>query len=289
MLIVIAAIAVSPVAKNYIEKHDRELIGRSIRMERLRMNIFTGRLRIEGLRIGGSEDSTTFFRLDSFEMRMRLWPLLGNRVLVKKISFAGPDVKIYQRGNAFSFDDITAVAATPEKTSKPWEIGIYDISIRNGRVFYKDLALDAEWGMNDLNLHIPGVYFSGEKTDVGAVLNFAEGGSLSTDVGYNIESSEFDIGIRLQDFALAGTLPYFRPPVGRQPPARQYATSAFAHDRGYGFAGGLRPARPAAAARGGRRYAGRKTRRGRSGQNALRLRPHLRFGTLGAVRNDARR
>lgn len=107
-LIVIAAIAVSPVAKNYIEKHDRELIGRSIRMERLRMNIFTGRLRIEGLRIGGSEDSTTFFRLDSFEMRMRLWPLLGNRVLVKKISFAGPDVKIYQRGNAFSFDDITA-------------------------------------------------------------------------------------------------------------------------------------------------------------------------------------
>ena len=165
MLIVIAAIAVSPVAKNYIEKHDRELIGRSIRMERLRMNIFTGRLRIEGLRIGGSEDSTTFFRLDSFEMRMRLWPLLGNRVLVKKISFAGPDVKIYQRGNAFSFDDITArfagdttaVAATPEKTSKPWEIGIYDISIRNGRVFYKDLALDAEWGMNDLNLHIPGV------------------------------------------------------------------------------------------------------------------------------------
>ncbi|WP_303205297.1 DUF748 domain-containing protein [Alistipes finegoldii] len=217
-LIVIAAIAVSPVAKNYIEKHDRELIGRSIRMERLRMNIFTGRLRIEGLRIGGSEDSTTFFRLDSFEMRMRLWPLLGNRVLVKKISFAGPDVKIYQRGNAFSFDDITArfagdttaVAATPEKPSKPWEIGIYDISIRNGRVFYKDLALDAEWGMNDINLHIPGVYFSGEKTDVGAVLNFAEGGSLSTDVGYNIESSEFDIGIRLQDFALAGTLPYFR-------------------------------------------------------------------------------
>lgn len=217
VLIVIAAIAVSPVAKNYIEKHDRELIGRSIRMERLRMNIFTGRLCIEGLRIGGSEDSTTFFRLDSFEMRMRLWPLLGNRVLVKKISFAGPDVKIYQRDNAFSFDDITArfagdttAAATPEKPSKPWEIGIYDISIRNGRVFYKDLALDAEWGMNDINLHIPGVYFSGEKTDVGAVLNFAEGGSLSTDVGYNIESSEFDIGIRLQDFALAGTLPYFR-------------------------------------------------------------------------------
>lgn len=218
VLIIAAAIAVSPVAKNYIEKHDRELLGRTIRMERLRINIFTGRLRLQDLRIGGADDSTTFFRLDSFDMRMRLWPLLSNRVYVKKITFTGPDVKVYQRGNSFSFDDIlahfagdtTAVAAEPEKPSKPWEIGIYDISIRNGRVFYKDLALDATWGMNDINLHIPGVYFAGEKTDVGAVLNFAEGGSLSTDVGYNIETSEFDIGIRLQDFALAGTLPYFR-------------------------------------------------------------------------------
>lgn len=218
VLIIAAAIAVSPVAKNYIEKHDRELLGRTIRMERLRINIFTGRLRLQDLRIGGADDSTTFFRLDSFDMRMRLWPLLSNRVHVKKITFTGPDVKVYQRGNSFSFDDIlahfagdtTAVAAEPGKPSKPWEIGIYDISIRNGRVFYKDLALDATWGMNDINLHIPGVYFAGEKTDVGAVLNFAEGGSLSTDVGYNIETSEFDIGIRLQDFALAGTLPYFR-------------------------------------------------------------------------------
>lgn len=38
----------------------------------------------------------------------------------------------------------------------------------------------------------------------------AEGGSLSTDVGYNIESSGIRHRIRPQDFALAGTLPYFR-------------------------------------------------------------------------------
>lgn len=38
-------------------------------MERLRINIFTGRLRVEGLRIGGTNDSTVFFALDSFDMR----------------------------------------------------------------------------------------------------------------------------------------------------------------------------------------------------------------------------
>ena len=54
VLVLALAVAVSPVTKNYVEKHDRELLGRSIRMERLRINIFTGRLRVEGLRIGGT-------------------------------------------------------------------------------------------------------------------------------------------------------------------------------------------------------------------------------------------
>ncbi|MFQ8713918.1 MAG: hypothetical protein ACLR93_09665 [Alistipes onderdonkii] len=264
VIVLAVAVSIAPLAKNYIEKHDRELLGRSIRMERLKFNIFTGRLRIGDLRIGGADDSTTFFRLDSFDMRMRLWPLLSNRVVVKKLSFAAPGIKVYQRGNSFSFDDILAhfagdtilAAATPEKPSKPWEIGIYDISIRNGQVFYKDLLLDATWGMKDINLHIPGVYFSGEKTDVGAVLNFAEGGSLSTDVGYNIATSEFDIGIRLQDFALAGTLPS----SGRRSTSRRW-TDGFRPTYGCGAipstccrcapkvrpAGGFRPARPPAA------------------------------------------
>ena len=162
VIVLAVAVSIAPLAKNYIEKHDRELLGRSIRMERLKFNIFTGRLRIGDLRIGGADDSTTFFRLDSFEMRMRLWPLLSNRVVVKKLSFAAPGIKVYQRGNSFSFDDILAhfagdtipAAATPEKPSKPWEIGIYDISIRNGQVFYKDLLLDATWGMKDINLHL---------------------------------------------------------------------------------------------------------------------------------------
>ena len=172
VLVLAVAIAVSPVTKNYIEKHDRELLGRSIRMERLRINIFTGRLRVEGLRIGGTNDSTVFFALDSFDMRMRILPLLSNRVIVKHLHFTAPDIKVYQQGSAFSFDDILRrfasadTVAAAEEPSKPWEIGLYDIRIRKGRIFYKDLELDAIWGLNDIDLQIPGVYFGGEKTDV---------------------------------------------------------------------------------------------------------------------------
>ncbi len=218
------ALLIPPIAKNYIEEHDHELLGRSIRMERLRFNILSGRLRIDDLRIGGAGDTTEFFRLDSFDMRIRLLPLLSHRIDIRHIAFGQPDLRIYQRGNHFSFDDIIDHFKTKEvpadslsladtvavEPSQPWEIGIYNISIRQGHIYYKDLLLDATWGLNDINLVIPGVYFAGASTDVGAVLNFAEGGSLATQVAYDIATSKFDIGLQLQSLTLESLLPYLR-------------------------------------------------------------------------------
>ncbi len=223
-ILFVIALLIPPIAKNYIEKHDKELIGRSIRMERLRFNILSGRLRIENLRIGGAGDTTEFFRLDSFDMRIRLLPLLAHRVDIRHIAFGRPDLRIFQRGNHFSFDDIiehfnasqesadslSVADTTSVEPSRPWEIGIYNIGIRQGHIYYKDLLLDAPWGLNDINLFIPGVYFAGASTDVGAVLKFAEGGSLKTRVAYDIATSNFDIQLGLQSLSLESLLPYLR-------------------------------------------------------------------------------
>lgn len=216
VLVMTAALLVSPVAKHYLVKHSPELIGRQVTVDKLRFNLFTGRLHVTDLRIAGVEDSTTFFSLADLEVRMRLLPLLAHRIDVKRIALRRPDLKIYQRGSEFNFDDIAAkfrsdtTQITPAEPSEAWEIGIYDISIAEGHIFYKDLLIGATWGLNDLDLQIPGVYFSREKTDVGVVLNFAEGGSLATALAYRVETSDYDLGIRLTDFTLAGLRPYLQ-------------------------------------------------------------------------------
>ncbi|MEG2772124.1 MAG: DUF748 domain-containing protein [Alistipes sp.] len=214
VLVVATALLISPLAKSYIVKHSKELIGRQVTMDKFKFNIFSGELHVTDLKMLGAEDSTDFFSFAAFDMKMRLLPLLSHRVMVDQIALTQPDLTIYQKGSEFNFSDLLTKfqsdTTAVKEPSKPWEIGIYNISLHNGHVFYKDLLLDAAWGFNDLNLTIPGVYFSSKKTDVGVLLNFAEGGSLETAIAYNIENSDYDITVKLKELSLANTLPYLR-------------------------------------------------------------------------------
>ena len=45
--------------------------------------------------------------------------------------------------------------------------------------------------MENFGLQIPGVYFSGQNTDVGIALNFNDGGHLQTAIQYNMEAGNY--------------------------------------------------------------------------------------------------
>lgn len=51
VLIIALALTISPLAKNYIQKHSKELIGRKVVIKNLHLNIFTGRLEVDSLQM----------------------------------------------------------------------------------------------------------------------------------------------------------------------------------------------------------------------------------------------
>lgn len=211
VLLVGAALLISPVAKHYLVAHGKELTGRTLAIERLRFNVFTGTLRVGGLRMLEADDSTTFASVGEYYMKMRLWPLLRNRVVIRQIAISEPGLNVYQNGPRFNFDDLllrfapdTTATAEP---SAPWEVGIDDIRITGGHIFYKDMQIGATWGFNDLDVTVPGIYFR-DKTDVGILFNFAQGGSLGLQLNYDMDNADYDLRIDLRELALNGRLPY---------------------------------------------------------------------------------
>lgn len=217
-LILLIAVLISPVAKHYIEKHSKELTGRTVTMDKLCINIFNGGVKIEGFRMLEASDSAEFVTFDTLDLRVRLFKLLKEEVNVKRIDLVGLNVNLQQNGEWFNFSDMidhfadtTAVdtVARAEEGSG-WAVGLYNIKFRHGYIGYSDLAVHSRFDLEDLNLEISGVYFSGASTDAGIGFDFARGGRIDTELSYDIEKERYDLHVLLRDFDLEGITPYLQ-------------------------------------------------------------------------------
>ena len=87
---IIIACIFSPIAKNYINKHSKELIGRQINIKGLYINIFTGYARITDFQLLEANDLDTFVSFDTLSVDMSLHRLLANEVRINHISLTNP-------------------------------------------------------------------------------------------------------------------------------------------------------------------------------------------------------
>ncbi len=219
-LVILISLLIAPVAKWYVQKHSKELVGRVVTMEKLRINIFSGSLRIVGFDLKEPDEHNSFVTFDTLAVKVKLLDFLRHKVTVQKIHLTDLHVSAWQNNEVFSFDDIIRKFSTPDSlkaapvaedtTATPWAIGIYDIQLRRGNVHFSDLAIGGQWNIEDLSLAIPGVYFSGASTDIGFDLLFRDGGKLAANLKYDIEKSIFNLHLDLEKFTLAGLLPYLQ-------------------------------------------------------------------------------
>ncbi len=215
LLLFIALALVSPVAKSYVNSHGKELVGRQIHVDKLRVNALGGRVRIYNLTLYEDDDKTSFFSFDTLDVSVKLRKLLFNELSVRHITLAHPRVRVIQMGDRFNFSSIIDHFASDDDepdddtSSSNWKFGFYKIRLSEGEVFYADSKLGSEWDLKNLNLKIPGVYFDGsENTDAGLALQLADGGVLRTDASLNMDNNNFAVNLELERFAISNASAY---------------------------------------------------------------------------------
>ncbi|MBQ9638626.1 MAG: DUF748 domain-containing protein [Bacteroidales bacterium] len=214
-LLLLVTLLASPVAKSYINHHSEQLIGRRAELQRLRINPLGGRVKLCKLTIYENDGTSPFMAIDTFDVKVRLRALLHRELNVRHLVISGLKATIIQNGNQFNFasiidhfssDDTTEVDTT---ASKPWDLGFYNIRLSHCKLRYNDVQRGSKWDVKDINLEVPGVYFSGrKKTNAGLNLSLADGGELGIQLNYNIESNDFDLGLNIASFDLANAKPY---------------------------------------------------------------------------------
>jgi len=211
-LLLMVLLLASPIAKNYIEKHDQELIGRELSMGKLWVNPFFGVLKIRDLTLYEEDGTTPFVHFDGFTTKIKLRELLKHRIWVKRATLSGLDVNVEQDRDWFNFNSLLEQFASDTTQTESSGLGLIfnEINIENGTIRYADLSLGSELLLHNIALFVPELDLSEMKTDVGLDLALAEETTLHTDFRLSENGKKYYINLKLNKLSLEVIEPYLQ-------------------------------------------------------------------------------
>ena len=213
-LLLAAVLLVSPIAKWYIEKHDKELIGRELTIGKLWVNVVSGTVKLEDVTLYEDDAKTSFVSFDHFDTRIKVRDLFDNRLWVKHALLSGLKVNIQQDRTWFNFDSMVQHFASdePKEPSEPSNFGLIfnDITIEKSYLRYTDLDIGSEFNLRDIAIHVPYVDLLDMKTNVGLDLCLADSATLHTDLRLSQNAEEYFVNLKINDLGIDIIEPYLQ-------------------------------------------------------------------------------
>ena len=212
VLLLLVNFLAGPIAKNYVQKHDKELLGRELSIWKLNTNIFTGKLKIKDLRLYEDDGITPFVSFERFETKIRWRDLFNHGLWVKQATLSGLNVNLEQNRDWFNFSSLLEqfTADSTKKESSGFGVVINDIRIEKGDIHYADLALGSELQLRDIALNIPSIDLSEMKTDVGLDLSLSDDAILHTDLRLSDNGKKYFIDLKMSNLGMEVIEPYLQ-------------------------------------------------------------------------------
>lgn len=212
-LVIVALLILSPVAKLYIQKHDKELIGRELTIEKLRINVLGGAVNIKGLVLYEDDDATTFLRLDSFKTKISLRDLLDRQVTVKEVLLSGLYANIQQNRTWFNFNSIidhfqSSDQPKTEKKESSFNVLLKNIAVKESAIHYRNLLVGDDLLLNNIMINIPIYDFAAKNADIEANLFIGDTVSLMTLINLSNHGENYSVDLKLDNFGLGTLQPY---------------------------------------------------------------------------------
>ena len=215
LLVVLALLLISPIAKAYIQKHDTELVGREITIDKLRVNVFAGKVKIQGLTLYEDDAQHAFVQLGDFETNIKLRDLLHRQLTVEKLWLLGLKVNIEQNRTWFNFNSLIDHFASDEpkeeKTEKSdFGVTLYDILIDSSYIRYADVAIGSEFLLNNIALRVPQIDLASLKSQMELDLILGKDANLHTQLHLSENAEDYLLKMQLDNLDLNIIEPYLK-------------------------------------------------------------------------------
>ena len=216
-LVLLINILAGPIIKAYVEKHSVELCHRQVTIKHVRVNLFTGKVAIIGLKAQEENGKDKFLSFKKLKVRVSLPRLLGKTVRINRILLDGLDGHVVQDGIRFNFSDIIDFYTKdkdkkekPDKGPSLWKVDIRNIELRNCAVLYEDLRVGSRFDTKHVSAKVPRLDLEGGPSHIDLVTDFKDGSGFNLAGDYNIKEGDFDAHVKMHQLSLDLALPYLK-------------------------------------------------------------------------------
>lgn len=153
----ISAVAIPPLVRSQAVKAVQEKMGRTLVLQKISFNPFTGTLRLGGVSLSEKGESTVFASVEGVRVRISLKSFLHLAPVVGSVDVEKPYVHIVRTGpNRYNFSDMMS-SKKKDTNEKPAKFSINNIRISGGSIDFTDrvTATEQQHQVRELLLQVP--------------------------------------------------------------------------------------------------------------------------------------
>ena len=139
-----------------------EITGRPVALEKVELNLFTGRVALQGFRLGQRESAEPALTFDRLELRVALAALVLKHARITELTLQSPAIYVTRTGpDTFDFADLLALIPPSDPAKPPSKVvmTVDRVSVHDLRVVARDAVPSppTEWKIADFSLEGSGL------------------------------------------------------------------------------------------------------------------------------------
>jgi hypothetical protein len=207
-------------AKLYVNKHGKDIAGRTISLDKLRFNYLTFTVRAIRFKIYEKDDITVFTGFDTLLVDLQPLKFIRSELSIKRLWLVNPVSSIIKYDSTFNFSDIIEFFSSADTLQSSditgsgtnFKFEISDIRLVNGQFSYTDKIVNHETLLENFSFAIPYISWNQEESSrAGLKFNFRNGGYFEADASFDPVKGDFISHIVIHDLDLGEFTAYLKP------------------------------------------------------------------------------
>jgi hypothetical protein len=213
ILLVLLLILLPTLIKNYAIRNSKELVGRQIDMDKLRMNYFTGTIKIYNFKMFEANNQDVFISFDTLIVNTVPYKYVSNVKALDQFYLQGLNVTIEKRNDSlYNFDDLVAFHTSDTTGTEEEEAFKYlleNLELKDAGLHFYDADVDHTTEIENFSLFIPFIAWDQEnESDADVEFNLGESTTVKAVSNVHPGTGDYKSTIEIDNLQLSSFYEY---------------------------------------------------------------------------------